>query len=87
MNIKSFECPKSVRYYEKRIMLETSDTWSMSRSSHRPSKPVYYIEDCWIFRIISDANCKMGLDSPLQALQLKPCKGWKYFAVRLKLFE
>ena len=29
-------------------MLATSDAWSMSRSSHRPSEPVYYIEDCRI---------------------------------------
>ena len=29
-------------------MLGTSDAWSMSRLSHRPSKPAYYIEDCWI---------------------------------------
>ena len=29
-------------------MLGTSDTWSMSRSSHRPSEPAYYIEDCQI---------------------------------------
>ena len=36
------------RNYEKKIMLGTSDAWSMSRLSHRPSKPVYYIEDCWI---------------------------------------
>ena len=35
---------KSIRNCKKRIMLGTSDTWSMSRSSHRPSKPVYYIE-------------------------------------------
>ena len=30
-------------------MLGTSDAWSMIRSSQRPSKPVYYIEDCQIF--------------------------------------
>ena len=30
-------------------MLGTSDAWSMSRSSHRPSDPSYYIEDCRIF--------------------------------------
>ena len=29
-------------------MLETSDAWSMSCSSHRPSEPAYYIEDCRI---------------------------------------
>ena len=29
-------------------MLGTSDAWPMSRLSHRPSKPAYYIEDCRI---------------------------------------
>ena len=32
----------------KKIMLGTSDTWLMSRLSHRPSNPAYYIEDCRI---------------------------------------
>ena len=41
--IKSFECPKSIKNYEKKIMLGTSDAWSMSRLSHRPSEPAYYI--------------------------------------------
>ena len=44
IKIKSFECLKSIRNYEK-IMLGTSDAWSMSRSSHRPSDPAYHIED------------------------------------------
>ena len=30
-------------------MLETSDAWSMSRSSKQPSDLAYYIEDCWIY--------------------------------------
>ena len=29
-------------------MRGTSDAWSVSRSSHWPSEPVYYIEDCRI---------------------------------------
>ena len=33
---------------KKKLILGTSDTWWMSRSSHRPSKPAYYIEDCRI---------------------------------------
>ena len=36
---------------KKKIMLGTSDTWSMSRSSQRPNEPAYYIEDC---RILTD---------------------------------
>ena len=36
------------RNYEKKIILGTSDNWSMSRSSQRPSEPAYYIEDCRI---------------------------------------
>ena len=30
-------------------MLGTSDAWSMSRLSHGPSDPAYYIEDCLIY--------------------------------------
>ena len=33
------------RFYEKKIMLGTSDAWSMSHLSHRPSEPAYYIAD------------------------------------------
>ena len=33
---------------KKKIIHGTSDAWSMSRLSHRPSDPVYYIEDCRI---------------------------------------
>ena len=29
-------------------MLGTLDAWSMSRWSHRPREPAYYIEDCRI---------------------------------------
>ena len=32
----------------KKIMLGSSDAWSMSRLSHQPSDPAYYIEDCRI---------------------------------------
>ena len=49
MKIKSFECPKSIRNNEKKKILGTSDAWSMSRLSHLPSKPAYYIVDCLIF--------------------------------------
>ena len=38
---------KSSRNYEKKI-LGTSDTWSTSHMSHRPSEPAYYIVDCRI---------------------------------------
>ena len=40
--IKSFEWPKSMKSNEKKI-LGTSDAWSMSHLSHRPSKPLYYV--------------------------------------------
>ena len=32
-----------------KIILGPSDTWSMRRSTQRPSNPAYYIEDCRIF--------------------------------------
>ena len=43
--MKSFECPKTIRNYEK------NNAWSMSHSSHQPSDPAYYIEDCRIFGV------------------------------------
>ena len=43
LSFKSFECAKSIRNYEKKIMHETSDAWSMSHSSQQPSNQVYYI--------------------------------------------
>ena len=33
----------------KNLILGTSDSWSMSHSSHRPGEPAYYIEDCRIY--------------------------------------
>ena len=47
--MKGFECPNSIRNYKKKI-LGTSDSWSTSRLSHRPSEPAYHIVDCRIFR-------------------------------------
>ena len=40
----------------KKIMLGTSDTWSMSRSSQQPSEPAYYIVDCQIFDLLGIHN-------------------------------
>ena len=51
MKIKSFECPKSIRNYEKKY-LGMSDAWWMSRLFHRPSEPVYYIVDCRISALL-----------------------------------
>ena len=41
-------------------MLGTSDAWSMSLSSHRPSKPAYYIEDCRIFKHLATNLCLLS---------------------------
>ena len=60
MKIKSFECPKSIRNYEKKI-LGTSDTWSTSHLSHRPSEPAYYIVDCRILNYVRLANITMAI--------------------------
>ena len=51
------------RNYEKKIILGTSYTWSMRRSSHRPSDQAYYIEDCRMFipSIISSQNVLYSL--------------------------
>ena len=40
------------------MILGTSDAWSMSHSSQRPSDPAYYIEDCRIYDL-SGANAKL----------------------------
>ena len=32
-------------FYEKKIILGTTDDWSMSCLSHGPSQPAYYIVD------------------------------------------
>ena len=48
--------PKSIRNHEKKLMLGKSDAWSMSRSSHQPSEPAYYIEDCRIFIAQNDLH-------------------------------
>ena len=47
MKTKSFECHKSIRNYEKK-MLGTSVAWLMSHLSHWPSEASYYIQDCRI---------------------------------------
>ena len=51
MKIKSFECPKSIRNYEKKNILGTSDAW---RTSRLPSKPAYYIVDYRILNVKED---------------------------------
>ena len=38
MKIKSFECPKSIRNHEKKIV-GMPDIWSPKQLSHRPSEP------------------------------------------------
>ena len=51
IKIKSSECPKSIRNYEKK-----NNTWNIRRlvdelfvpATQRPSDPAYYIEDCRI---------------------------------------
>ena len=43
----------------KKIILGTSHTWSMRRSSHWPSNPAYYIEDCRIFGHPKSPTCSI----------------------------
>ena len=37
------------RFYEKKVILGTSDAWSTSCLSHQVSEPAYYIVDCRIY--------------------------------------
>ena len=36
---------------KKKILLGTSDAWSTRHLSQQPSKPTYYIVDCWIYNL------------------------------------
>ena len=42
------------RFYENKIILGASDAWLISRLSHRPSEPAYYIVDFWILILAGD---------------------------------
>ena len=42
---------------KKKKIHGTSDAWSMSRSSQRPSGPEYYMEDCRILGTATDLGC------------------------------
>ena len=59
------------RNYEKKI-LGTSDDWSMSHLSHRPSNPVYYIEDWWIF-CNHFLQCEYGWAAGYQEIGKEAC--------------
>ena len=43
-----------------KIILETSDVWSMSHSSQQPSQSVFYIKDCRISgqNFFAQADCR-----------------------------
>ena len=51
MKIKSFECPKSITNYEK-IMLGTSDAWSVSHLSKRTSVLYLRLSDFRLMHIL-----------------------------------
>ena len=66
MKIKSFQCPSSIRNYEKEI-LGTSGAWLQSHLSHWPSKPANIVHR-WIskppvcscqFCCCQETNCKI----------------------------
>ena len=57
---------------KKKIIFGTSDAWSMSHLSQRPSDPAYYIESCRICRVCKNSKIsktqqkkiKFGLEMP-----------------------
>ena len=73
--IKSFECPKSIRSNEKKIVLRAWDAWLMSRLVYRPSNPAYHIEDCRISGILVWPRSEVGDQS------------WSRFAIELLLLK
>ena len=40
----------------KKLILGTSDAWSMSRLAHQPSDPAYYIEDWLISKGVDETH-------------------------------
>ena len=52
------------RNFEKKIILGTSDAWLMSRLSHWPIDPAYYIEDWRISDLLSSTNRLVRLWRP-----------------------
>ena len=57
--LQSFECPKSMRNYIKKIMLGISETWSMSHLSYQTSEPGYHIVDCRISKLQQQTHSKV----------------------------
>ena len=53
------------KYLMKKIMLGTSDAWSTTRLSRRPSEPAYYIVDCQIFNAFLCCNNSLFLQMTL----------------------
>ena len=86
MKIKSFECLKSIRKYEKKIC-GTSIAWSTIHLSHRPSEPAYYIVDCRISNPIpSFSNTNMYKFANYFAT-LSQFKLWKYLLLSHRLIS
>ena len=51
---------------KNKIILGTSDTWTTSGLSHRPSEPAYYIVDC---RILALTRLQLRTQLDLQILE------------------
>ena len=85
MKIKSFECPKSIKNCEKKV-LETYDAWSTSHLSKLPmSQPVYHTVDCRIFiKYLSWENLIHELQDHLEHLTLNlTSRYWRLKVLRL----
>ena len=57
----------------KKMIVGTSDPWSMSHSSQRPSEPVYYIEDCRIFVFLPKFGGRGRLHPPGPTARMCTC--------------
>ena len=56
------------RNYKKKIILGTSDAWSMRRSSYRPSYLAYYIEVCRISNLLQKSCPKQNSQNVVEKL-------------------
>ena len=62
------------RVYEKKIILGTSDAWSTSRLSHRPSELAYYIVDWQISRQVFTLCMSIPDGRPCMNIQWELCQ-------------
>ena len=75
-------CKEFCKRLWKKIMLGTSDAWLMRHLSQRPSQPAYYIEDCRIFRLLTQLSTMIGQGKCM--VSSRCCNDTSWFLFRLQ---